>query len=144
MDVMTEAAGPASLWAFAGTWTLTRRIAHGDGRTDRLSGTCTFMRSGPRLLQDETGVLETADGRFNATRRYVWGEAPGRLEIRFADMRPFHSFPLGVTRPETVHLCDPDRYHVAYDFGAWPVWRTVWTVEGPRKDYVMDSTFAPA
>ncbi|MEM7719719.1 MAG: DUF6314 family protein, partial [Pseudomonadota bacterium] len=45
--------------------------------------------------------------------------------------------------PETVHLCPPDRYHVAYDFSSWPEWRTVWSVEGPRKTYRMSSHFAP-
>lgn len=136
--------GPSSLWAFTGDWKITREIAHAGGQMDRLTGTCRFTRTGPRLLQDEAGWLETAEGRFQASRRYVWGESNGRIEVSFADMRPFHSIPLGEACPETVHLCPPDRYHVAYDFTGWPAWRTVWTVEGPRKDYVMATRFAPA
>lgn len=96
-----------------------------------------------RLVQDETGHLETAGGRFEATRRYVWTENNGQLDVYFDDMRPFHSVPLGAERPETVHLCPPDRYHVAYDFSAWPAWKAVWTVEGPRKGYRMVSSYAP-
>ena len=133
--------GPASLWAFTGAWTIEREIRHADGRADRLTGTCRFTRSGPRLLQDETGWLETAEGRFQASRRYVWAEKAGRLEVYFQDMRPFHSIPIGVVRPETVHLCPPDRYEVHYDFSEWPDWRTVWTVEGPRKSYLMETFY---
>ena len=58
-------------------------------------------------------------------------------------MRPFHSVQLGVEHPETVHLCPPDRYAVVYDFGGWPKWSTVWTVEGPKKNYRMESHFSP-
>ena len=47
--------------------------------------------------------------------------------------------PLADPSPRTVHLCAPDRYEVAYDFTAWPHWSATWTVEGPRKDYVMTS-----
>ena len=144
MTVKPDWTGPASLWAFAGTWTLSRRIVHADGEEDRFEGQAVFARSGPKLIQDETGVLETPSGRFSATRRYIWAEQGGRLEISFDDMRPFHTIPLGEAWPRTIHLCDPDRYHVAYDFSDWPRWRTVWTVEGPRKAYVMESTFAPA
>ena len=139
-----EPVGPRSLWALAGNWMLWREIRHADGRVDRLEGACTFTRSGPRLLQDETGWLETAQGRFQATRRYVWAEAQGRLDVHFEDMRPFHTIPLGEDQPETVHLCPPDRYQVAYDFTDWPRWRTLWSVEGPRKSYEMESRFAPA
>lgn len=134
-------AGPASLWAFAGTWAMARTIEHAGGQIDRLVGSCRFTRSGPRLLQDEEGLLETAQGRFQASRRYVWAEKSGWLEVYFQDMRPFHSIPLGVAHPETVHLCPPDRYQVVYDFSDWPDWRTVWTVEGPRKSYRMETAF---
>ena len=67
----------------------------------------------------------------------------GFLNVYFADMRPFHSVPLGVEAPEAVHLCPPDRYQVTYDFGAWPGWRSVWQVEGPMKDYVMTTDYSP-
>ena len=133
-----------SLWALAGRWRLSRRIVHSDGREDVLEGTCTFTRSGPRLIQDERGLLETGEGRFEATRRYVWSETNGRLDVHFDDVRPFHSIPLGVARPETTYLCPPDRYSVAYDFSRWPDWQSTWTVEGPRKRYVMTNRFSPA
>ena len=58
-------------------------------------------------------------------------------------MRPFHEIPMGVADPEAIHDCPPDRYHVAYDFARWPIWGSVWTVTGPRKDYVMNSAYTP-
>lgn len=136
--------GLHGLSGVVGNWSLSRRITHADGREDRFDGTCVFKRSGPRVIQDEVGVLETAEGRFEGTRRYVWAEAKGRLDVHFDDMRPFHSVPLGVARPEATHLCPPDRYEVRYDFTAWPDWTSIWHVEGPRKDYVMTNWFSPA
>ncbi|MCG6883337.1 MAG: DUF6314 family protein [Silicimonas sp.] len=136
-------AGLASLGALVAVWQMEREIHHTAGAVNRMTGTCKFTRSGPRLLQDEEGWLETASGRFRATRRYVWTESGGRLDVYFEDMRPFHSVPLNVATPGAVHLCDPDRYEVAYDFTAWPNWRSTWRVEGPRKDYRMETTFRP-
>lgn len=137
-------AGLKSLWALSGRWTLVRRIRHADGREDRFEGETAFRRSGPRLVQDEDGVLVTAGGAFRASRRYVWSRQEGRLEVSFADMRPFHTVPLGVARPSTTYLCPPDRYSVTYDFTGWPEWRSEWRVEGPSKDYVMSNLFSPA
>jgi hypothetical protein len=136
--------GPASLWAFQGEWTLDRTITHADGHRDRMTGSARFHASGARLVQDETGWLEANGARLQATRRYIWAETDGRLDVYFSDMRPFHTIPLGAEAPETVHLCPPDLYQVAYDFADWPVWRTVWQVDGPRKAYRMQSTFHPA
>jgi hypothetical protein len=132
------------LGSLLGQWDLARVIVHGDGREDRFEGVCVFTRSGPRVVQDEVGQLLTANGTFEATRRYIWAEAEGRLDVHFDDMRPFHSVPLGLDHCKTVHLCDPDRYEVTYDFARFPLWNSVWTVEGPRKAYRMVSRFRPA
>jgi hypothetical protein len=138
--------GLASLAALEGRWSLARRIVNADGSEAALEGRAVFRRAGLRLIQEEEGWLRLPGGGapLRATRRYVWVAGTGRLEVLFEDDRPFHSVPLGVERPETIHLCDPDRYAVAYDFTGWPAWRSVWRVEGPRKDYVMTSDYAPA
>ena len=133
--------GLPSLWALEGHWTLERRITHTEGRTDHFEGVAVFSRSGPRLLQHEQGRLTVGNQVFEAEQRYVWAEAEGRIDVYFADLRPFHAVPLNDPAPSTVHLCDPDRYEVAYDFAEWPVWSATWTVEGPRKGYVMHSTY---
>lgn len=136
--------GLASLAALEGRWRLARRILHADGREDRFDGQAVFRRSGPRLVHDEEGVLTPATGGapIRGTRRYVWSQRGDRLEIAFADMRPFHSIPLGVERPGTTYLCPPDRYEVVYDFSRLPDWESRWQVEGPRKAYRMTSRFS--
>ena len=145
MDGEGRTTGLTSLSALEGLWSLTRKIKHADGTEGRFTGTARFRRAGPRLLQEEEGRLDLGHGpALRATRRYVWRRAGERLDCFFEDGRPFHSVPLGASSHETVHLCDPDRYAVAYDFADWPAWTSRWRVEGPRKDYVMSSRYARA
>lgn len=136
-------AGLSSLSSLEGRWQLDRDITHGDGAVNRLTGAAHFHRAGARLIQDETGDLVLGNQTVKATRRYIWAESKGRLDVFFDDMRPFHSVLLGVTTHKTVHLCAPDRYEVSYDFSSWPAWTARWKVEGPRKDYVMTSRYKP-
>lgn len=138
--------GLTSLGALEGRWRLTRRILHDDGTENRLEGTATFSRSGKRLIQVEEGLLSGLPGQpsLKASRRYVWTLERGRIEVLFGDMRPFHTIPVGVARPETTYLCPPDRYTVSYDFSDPAAWSSLWRVEGPKKSYVMESLFSQA
>lgn len=135
--------GLTSLAALEGRWALSRRIVHADGSENAFEGFAVFRRSVGRLIQEEEGELsgQGLPVPVRATRRYLWIQDGRRLECLFGDGRPFHTVPLGAERPETTHLCDPDRYHVAYDFTEFPLWRSVWRVEGPRKDYRMTSAY---
>lgn len=133
--------GLTSLWELEGLWRLERDIVHADGTGARFEGECLFTRTGPRLLQEETGTLVTSTGRFAGSRRYVWSADEGRLVLHFEDMRPFHDISLGTPRPTARHDCPPDVYRVAYDFSRWPDWQATWRVTGPRKAYVMESTY---
>ena len=134
----------ASLARLEGAWRLERRILHDEGREDRFEGEAVFQRSGPRLIHDETGWLSPSQGGapLRATRRYIWALTGDRVEVSFADMRPFHSFPLTAEAPTATHLCPPDRYEVSYDFSGFPEWRSVWRVDGPRKAYEMVNVFS--
>ena len=132
-----------SLGALEGTWRIGRDILHADGTRARFDGEARFTRSESRLIQDETGRLDLGGQSFAASRRYVWQESGETIEVLFDDMRPFHAIPLGTMRHDTTHLCDPDRYDVAYDFTGWPRWRSVWRVRGPLKDYTMTSDYRP-
>jgi hypothetical protein len=138
-------AGLVSLQTLEGRWRLSRVIRNADGSEARLSGVTVFRRDGEGLVQEEEGWLTLPGGAapLRATRRYLWTEGAGGLEVRFGDGRPFHAVPLGVARPEATHDCAPDVYRVAYDFADWPRWRAVWRVTGPRKNYVMTSDYAP-
>ena len=131
-----------SLWDLESRWHLSRRITHGDGRIDTMAGTVDFVRSDQRLFQNETGILEVNEHRLEARQSYVWTETQDQLQVFFADFRPFHTLPLRQATPEAKHNCPPDKYHVRYDFTLWPNWKSTWTVEGPRKTYVMTSIFS--
>ena len=139
--ISTDMAGLTSLSDLEGRWNLSRRISHGDGRIDTMEGAVDFVRSGQRLFQNETGTLAVNAHRLEARQSYVWTESQGQLQVFFADLRPFHTFPLKDATPEAEHFCAPDTYHVRYDFTPWPNWKSTWTVEGPKKAYVMISIF---
>ncbi len=136
--------GINSLAVLEGVWRINRVIAHDDGLRDSFVGQAVFTRSGPRIIHDEDGWLTTGEKgqRLRATRRYVWTNENGRIDVAFGDMRPFHSIPVGVSKPETTYLCPPDRYQVAYDFEDFPSWTMTWRVDGPRKGYEMVSNFS--
>jgi len=131
---------------FVGTWKLQRKIAdHLSGQDGQLVGEAVLSPSGEAgLIYDETGTLVLANGtQMAATRRYHWGFADGQVVVTFADGLHFHQFtPFGDVAG-TDHPCGDDFYTVQYDFTAWPKWRAVWTVKGPRKDYVSTSDYAP-
>lgn len=138
--------GLASLAALEGVWALEREIAHDDGRVDAFTGTTSFLRSGPRLIQDEDGWLTPMGAAvpLRATRRYIWTQSGDQFDVMFDDMRPFHRFPAGVSTPDATHLCPPDRYQVSYDFSAFPLWTSAWRVDGPRKAYRMTNRYIRA
>ncbi len=141
---MTETlALPHSMAQFEGVWQLDRQIDDATRGPMRLRGEAVLARSGLRLVYTETGTL-MIPGQLplTATQRYVWQEQAEWVAIRFSDGRPFHGFPLRTARAEATHLCEPDRYHVSYDFSTWPLWTAEWRVTGPRKDYVMHSRYA--
>lgn len=128
---------------FAGHWVLSRRIKdHRAGSDGQFEGIAVFTRDARGLAYHETGLL-TLPGHapFTAERRYHWREEDGQLIIDFADGRFFHSF--GGAAQCATHWCDPDTYHVTYDFSAWPVWQSAWDVSGPRKAYEMINRYQP-
>ena len=140
--VSSSGSGLVSLARLDGVWDLVREVRHGDGTVDRMVGTCRFTSTDAGFLQEEDGILETAQGRFHATRRYYWAEAGDVAQVFFEDMRPFLEFPLASPKPRAVHRCDPDRYEAVFDFTLWPDWTAEWTVTGPRKRYVMSSVLS--
>lgn len=130
------------LAALAGEWRLEREIEDRRARErGRFSGVATFRWEGGRLCYDEAGELRLP-GRapLAGARRYFWSVEDGRMQVRFADGRPFHTFELAA-RPATRHDCPPDTYAGTYDFSAWPDWTVVWDVTGPRKAYRARSLY---
>lgn len=130
--------------AFRGNWTLTRRIEdRREGRSGHFSGSACFLPVGEGLDYREEGILTLGGAPFRASRRYLWSEAGGDIEVRFADGRFFHRFRPGARHPAAEHPCGDDLYRVAYDFSRWPHWRAEWRVRGPAKDYILVSDYRP-
>ena len=146
-----------TLGSFIGDWQIAREIYHAGGaggadaryadalRADaleanaRFDGMARFSADDAGLLMQETGQMQMAGQTFAATRRYHWRSDGDGIAVHFDDGRFFHRF--STTQTTASHWCDPDRYQVRYDFADWPVWHSVWQVEGPRKSYSMKSRF---
>lgn len=127
---------------FAGVWAFSRVIQTPDGAvTGRVEGTLTLRPGEGGLVAEEEGQMRLPGAAPMLTqRRSIWRTDGGRIEVLFGDGRPFHAFDPGQQRPQAVHDCAPDRYEVVYDFSNFPVWTSIWRVNGPRKDYVMTTT----
>ena len=135
--------GLGSLAALEGEWRLDREIRHTDGSRQHVTGTARFHWQDLYLVQDEEGVLTGLPGgaEVKATRRYLWQAENGMANILFDDRRPFHAIPLGAEAPCATHLCAPDTYRVSYAFDLPAAWQALWSVDGPRKSYVMTSRY---
>jgi hypothetical protein len=147
-------AGAALLDRLAGHWALVREIEdRRAGSRGRFEGVAEFApEAGPgagpgagELGYRERGALHLpGQPAFVAERRYLWRADGDRVIVAFDDGRPFHAFDARQRRPGAGHDCPPDRYDVAYDFAEWPEWRALWTVRGPRKDYLLRGLYRRA
>ncbi|MEM9580779.1 MAG: DUF6314 family protein [Pseudomonadota bacterium] len=127
---------------FLGSWQIDRQIDdHLTGETARFEGKAVITAAQGAWRFDEAGTLRLANGAvMTAERRYLWMPVEQGFAIQFDDGRAFHNLRFGQDCTAD-HWCDPDQYDVSYDFAAWPVWRSVWRVNGPRKDYTLTSDF---
>ncbi|MGK7754529.1 MULTISPECIES: DUF6314 family protein [unclassified Roseovarius] len=125
---------------FEGKWRLERDVVHAGAPPARFEGTASFMPDDGGLSYRETGVLTVAgQAPMRAERGYLWRVGVGGgIDVLFEDARFFHSI---TDSAEARHWCDPDMYHVAYDFTLWPEWTATWAVRGPRKAYRMVSRY---
>ncbi|MEL6646423.1 MAG: DUF6314 family protein [Pseudomonadota bacterium] len=132
-----------SLMDFAGEWTIQRVIEDHLGDAGQFQGQARLAPDGEGLVYREEGLLTLANSTvMQAERTYLWRQEKERIAVFFADGRAFHSFCLQATCAADRHHCDPDVYDVVYRFDAWPSWSSIWTVKGPRKDYVMQSDYS--
>lgn len=141
---------PTDLLDFVGVWTISRKINDfAGGAMGRFAGQAQIAPSDdpawPGLTYHESGLLTLGrQAPLKAQRRYLWQQlAPGVIEIRFQDGRPFHHLTLA-PRAADRHHCAPDLYAVRYALSAWPRWSVSWRVTGPRKNYRMTSLYRPA
>jgi hypothetical protein len=134
-----------TLTDFTCAWRVQRTIEDRLGPPGRFEGRAFLTPDGKGLRYREEGTLRLGDGAtMTAHRDYLWRASGDRIEVLFADGRPFHSFVPCGQAPGTDHPCGRDLYRVTYDFTAWPHWTAEWVVTGPAKDYRMLSAYAPA
>jgi hypothetical protein len=129
---------------FLGSWALQRTIVDNlHGQNGTLTGQAMFTGADVgQLTYEENGTLKLETGAvLAASRRYHWEFTGACVVVTFADGSPFHQFVPWDHAAGTDHPCGDDFYTVRYDFTHWPQWQAVWTVRGPRKDYVSTSLY---
>ena len=129
---------------FFGRFRVERRIEDKRAQTESgFMGEAEISRTQVGAIYHERGALIMGDQRFQAERSYLWHSAGARIEVMFADGRPFHDFDPVAGGKATEHLCGADWYRGGYELTDWPVWSVTWDVEGPRKLYRSITTYTP-
>ncbi len=126
-----------------GIWVFDRTIAgHG-----RMAGRAVFLQQAPLLLHyTETGAHELQSGKtfdFHQAYRYLYKD--GCLLAEFSDGRPFHSLEFKSDTDDlkatALHLCVNDTYAGEYIFYGSDHFSLRWDVQGPHKDYVIQTNY---
>ncbi|MEO8530349.1 MAG: DUF6314 family protein [Deltaproteobacteria bacterium] len=131
---------------FLGQWRFSRVIYDAQGReSGRVSGVASIVGDAGSARYDEQGLMELpGTASLRAQRVYLWRSVAAGIAVQFDDGRAFHTIDLQDVAATAKHWCDPDDYHAAYDFSAWPVWTSDWRVKGPRKAYRMVTRYERA
>lgn len=131
---------------FAGRWRMSRQIDDAKaGGTGIFDGIATLTPGADGLVYEEAGELRLPEGtNMRATRKYLWQQGRGAVRVLFDDGRDFHRIDILSEIATSFHDCPPDQYEVSYNFTRWPEWRSIWTVRGPRKNYVMTTDYRRA
>jgi len=127
---------------FLGRYRLTRQIEDARAQAQsRFEGEAVIAATSDGASYREVGQLIMDGQRFEAERSYIWRQKGARIDVLFADGRPFHDFDPVAGGKATEHLCGADWYRGGYDFKSWPEWSVTWDVSGPRKQYRSVSVY---
>ncbi len=130
---------PRRLEDFEGAWSFTREVVEAGGRIAQVTGRAVWSPKTEGLRYTETGEMRLpGQAPMRVERSYHWA---ADLGVFFADGRFFHHVP--AEGGEAAHWCDPDQYDGCYDFGDWPIFTVTWRVRGPRKAYLMTTSYRP-
>ncbi|KAA9009264.1 DUF6314 family protein [Histidinibacterium aquaticum] len=135
------------LSAFEDRWSLSRRVEdRRAGALLALEGEALLTRDGEGLRYEESGLwTEGPYTGLKASRVYLWRATGEEIAVFFSDGRPFHDFRPGEAgQAQAGHDCAPDRYDVLYRFELPHLWKSVWTVAGPAKDYTATTLYRRA
>ena len=125
---------------FQGTWLLVRIIEkEPEGIIGEVWGEAEFADDGEGLTCREQGVLRFRGDDWHTERTSLWRfEEPGRVEVRYADGRPFHEF---LTRdPIALSIEDDARCEIVYDFEPG-TWISRWQLLGQGRNYMMTTRY---
>jgi hypothetical protein len=138
---------PDALAYLAGRWRAERSVRDlATGDEGEFTGVTVFAAVGGEGAPEGGGLLHQESGTFvwqgvarpaERTLRFLPGAAPGTVDVRFADGRPFHDLDLASGRHIAHHPCAADRYRGEFTVRDADHWRTVWRVGGPAKDLVI-------
>lgn len=134
-----------------GTWRFERAIRdHSAGLDYRAEGEADFTQlADGRIQWREHGALAWNGGSTPVEKTLFLvrpsenddrSPCPARVwTVTFDDGRPFHPWTAGAIS----HWCSPDNYsgEISEPGEATDAWSITWTVEGPRKDYTMRTTY---
>ncbi|MFE6285305.1 DUF6314 family protein [Streptomyces sp. NPDC057877] len=136
---------PDALAYLAGRWRVERSVRDlATGEEGHFTGTTGFGQlDGGGLLHRESGtfVWRGVARPAERTLRFLPGPAPGTVDVRFADGRPFHGLDLTSGRHIADHPCSADLYRGEFSVRDADHWRTVWRVRGPAKDLVLSTDY---
>ncbi|MER5941909.1 DUF6314 family protein [Streptomyces sp. NPDC001928] len=137
---------PDALTYLAGRWRAERTVRDlASEATGEFSGTTVFgPLEGGGLLHRESGtfVWQSVPRPAERTLRFLPGSSPGRVDVRFADGRPFHDLDLTSGRHVADHPCSADLYRGEFTVVDEDHWRTLWRVRGPAKDLILTTDYA--
>ena len=131
-----------------GRWSISRLICDNLTHSIRtFCGQAIIKQDNLHFHYQEKGDLMLSKNiSFSAEQSYIWKPISNSIfDIFFKNGNFFCTLDLKLANQRGVcsakHLCEADLYVVDYDFSKFPVWSSLWTVSGPKKDYQIVSDF---
>lgn len=136
---------------FAGCWRMARRIDDRYGaRRGEASGEAVFAcdrgGAGASMICSEALIICYGGRTWPGEQKTIWRfDRPGGPQLFFSDGRFLGEMNFarraGMWRGEFEHRCGDDIYRAIADLDSLKLWRLVWRVTGPRKDYTLDTEY---
>ena len=124
---------------FQGPWQMVRIIENVvDGVIGEVWGQAVFMNDYDGLTCHETGVLRFNGHDYHTGRTALWRFEGERIEVQYADGRPFHDF---LTRQPLALAIEGDaEYRIEYEF-EHDTWVSSWEMVDPGHLYSMTTRY---
>ena len=125
---------------FAGDWLIVRIIENApEGVIGELWGEAHFVEDGDGLACQEFGVMRFQGEDYHMERTSLWRfPEPGRVEVLYADGRPFHHFL--TERPIALEFSGDASYEIVYEFEP-DTWISRWEMAEAGRSYFMTTRY---